>query len=285
MSQKTQFDTNVVERYKNGESSREIAEGEDYSYNAVLRELKRRGIDVGSRFWDEKEVKRLKKLYPKSNKEELLEAFSSKTEKQIKSKAHNIVGLKRKKHKEICKECGREYMIKKLQDERLCPKCVKRRWDQENPEKAQERKRRWAKENPEKIREKNRRWIQNNLDHINQYRRQRRKENPKIRIEDNISSAMYHALKGQKEGRKWEELVGYTLEELMQHLEEQFKEEMCWNNYGSYWHVDHIKPKSSFDYNSPEDPEFKECWALSNLQPLEETVNLKKQDKFPWNNN
>lgn len=59
MTAKTQFKTNIVERYKNGESSYQIGKSEGCSYNAVLRELKRRGINTGVRFWTKKEIEKL----------------------------------------------------------------------------------------------------------------------------------------------------------------------------------------------------------------------------------
>ena len=42
------------------------------------------------------------------------------------------------------------------------------------------------------------------------------------------------------------ELLPYTLEQLIQHLEGGFEENMTWENYGK-WHVDHIKPMSLFN--------------------------------------
>jgi len=75
-------------------------------------------------------------------------------------------------------------------------------------------------------------------------------------------------------------LVDYTLDALMKHLENQFDKNMNWNNYGSYWEIDHKKPKSLFEYNSSEDLEFRECWALENLQPLEKIKNHKKRNKY-----
>lgn len=97
------------------------------------------------------------------------------------------------------------------------------------------------------------------------------------------SDGIYNSLKKNKKGRKWESLVGYTLNDLMIHLEKQFKPWMSWENWGKgkeKWNIDHIKPKSLFHYTSPEDKEFKECWALSNLQPLEEIENIRKSNKF-----
>ncbi len=84
-----------------------------------------------------------------------------------------------------------------------------------------------------------------------------------------------------KRGNTWEKLVGYTVEELMAHLESKFWPGMSWSNYGQ-WHIDHIIPDSVFHYTSYEDPEFKECWALSNLQPLWAHDNQSKHAKMDW---
>ena len=88
-----------------------------------------------------------------------------------------------------------------------------------------------------------------------------------------MSALIYQKLKKNKGGRKWENLVGYTLKDLTIHLENLFDENTNWENYGSYWELDHIKPKNTFTYIDAEDKEFKECWALSNLRPLEKILN------------
>ena len=59
-----------------------------------------------------------------------------------------------------------------------------------------------------------------------------------------------------------------------------FNDKMTWDNYGEYWHIDHIKPQSLFNFESFEDDEFKECWALDNLQPLSAEENRKKSNKY-----
>ena len=108
----------------------------------------------------------------------------------------------------------------------------------------------------------------------------------KFRLDGIMATTISTALRGKKAGRKWEELVGYSVEDLMIHLESKFEPWMNWDNYGVYeegkfkWHIDHIKPKSLFNYTYPEDEEFKECWALSNLQPLEAIENIKKGNKY-----
>ena len=99
------------------------------------------------------------------------------------------------------------------------------------------------------------------------------------RLNHNISCTIQAVLKGAKNRRHWETLVDYKLEDLKQHLEKQFKTGMAWDNYGK-WHVDHIRPISSFNFTSAEDKEFKGCWALSNLQPLWASENCSKGAKF-----
>lgn len=115
----------------------------------------------------------------------------------------------------------------------------------------------------------------------NEYLKNRLRNNIKYRLSNNISGYIRNSLIRGKEGRHWEELVGYTVEELKIHLEKQFKEGMNWENYGlKGWHIDHIKPISSFNINSVEDEDFKKCWALNNLQPLWALENIRKSDKI-----
>jgi hypothetical protein len=106
-----------------------------------------------------------------------------------------------------------------------------------------------------------------------------RKRSVRQRINESMGAMVYQALKENKKGRKWESFVGYTLDDLMKHLENQFKDGMSWDNKGE-WHIDHIIPRSHFHFTSPEDSEFKECWALTNLQPLWAEDNLRKAYKF-----
>jgi len=90
---------------------------------------------------------------------------------------------------------------------------------------------------------------------------------PQEKLTRNMSNAVYRVLKQNKGGQSWQDLVGYSAEELKQHLQKQFKEGMTWENYGQ-WHVDHIVPIRSFTYDKPTDTDFLECWSIENLQPL-----------------
>lgn len=44
------------------------------------------------------------------------------------------------------------------------------------------------------------------------------------------------------------------------------------------WQIDHIIPQSKLPYFTLEDENFKKCWALENLRPLESFENLRKSN-------
>ena len=62
------------------------------------------------------------------------------------------------------------------------------------------------------------------------------------------------------------------------HFTHLFQEGMTWDNYGEAWHVDHIRPASSFDLNDPN--QFKLCFSWWNLQPLTPEQNVEKGDHY-----
>ncbi|MBR0693700.1 hypothetical protein [Bradyrhizobium lablabi] len=98
-----------------------------------------------------------------------------------------------------------------------------------------------------------------------------RKENPAFIIARRIGKRLAKVLNG-KRPKGWQEQIGYDPALLVPHLEAQFEPWMTWDNYGTEWHIDHRRPVSSFDLPA----QIKECWALSNLQPLKAIDNLRK---------
>lgn len=113
----------------------------------------------------------------------------------------------------------------------------------------------------------------NNKTQIKEYQRSRR---AKDKLSFNFRSSLSKALKESKNGKHWETLVPYTLQQLKEHLDKQFDDHMTWDNYGSYWEIDHIIPKNQFNYSSYKDKEFQICWSLANLRPLSKTKNRQR---------
>jgi len=156
-----------------------------------------------------------------------------------------------------------------------------------------EKKATYREANRTKLRESNRHWCENNKDKIKDnnrlfhannpnYYRERWSSDPTYRLRKTISGGISASLAKRdstKRGQKTFDFLPYTLEDLKQHLESQFDNKMTWDNYGSYWHVDHIYPQCRFTFETIGCEGFKMCWSLSNLRPLEATKNMKKSDK------
>jgi len=118
---------------------------------------------------------------------------------------------------------------------------------------------------------------------LNAWQKRREIENPEFRIRRRISSAIRKSL--HKENKSINKLLPYSIQELKQHLEDQFEPWMNWSNYGpanknqKTWQIDHIIPQSKLPYLSFADDNFIKCWALNNLRPLEAIANIKKGNK------
>ena len=200
-----------------------------------------------------------------------------------------------------CERCGAS-STRTGRNQKFCPDCAKesrrirriqRRAENVEAARAKERIRQarnrvhrnqkcreWAKANPDKVRAKDRAWAIANPEKIRGYARKRLLD-PANKLHANLRSGVYASLKGNKKNG-WERLVGYTLEDLRVHLERQFARGMNWGNHGrgkGKWHIDHIVPRAAFTFAAAADPEFRACWALTNLRPLWSTENLSKSAK------
>ncbi|MCP6718837.1 MAG: hypothetical protein KJI71_01215 [Patescibacteria group bacterium] len=146
-------------------------------------------------------------------------------------------------------------------------------WEIKNKERTAINLKRWKKENPNKIK-------------ILRLRQARKRSNdPLWRMQNNMSRAIRKSLKDNKNG-SWTNLVDYSIEELKMHLEQGWEDWMSWDNYGrpkngeQKWVIDHIKPQVLFIIIDQYCQEFKDCWALNNLQPLSWIENSKKHARY-----
>lgn len=160
-----------------------------------------------------------------------------------------------------CKQCraatGREKRA-------LQPKILRIKLsDEERKRHSLKSNRQWRLKNPEKAKIACRNW----------YRRIKNK------ITVCLGNRVYESLNGNLDRKILWEILGYTYEEFAKHIEKHFQSGMTWNNHGE-WEIDHIIPISFFNFQSPNDVEFKMCWKLENIQPLWKHQNKQKGDKI-----
>lgn len=153
---------------------------------------------------------------------------------------------------------------------KACTNTASRKWRREHPERGGVYKSKWRREHPEKAREGKRRYSA------------KRRSTPQGKLNHSVGVGIWISLKqGTKAGRGWESLTGYSILDLMQHIERLFTPGMSWDNFGrGGWELDHIIPISAFWFETPQDPDFKRCWALKNLQPLWAPENRRKSNKL-----
>jgi hypothetical protein len=115
--------------------------------------------------------------------------------------------------------------------------------------------------------------------YVTEYERTRRQKDPLYKFFHSIRSQAVRVVKQVGLGKKptntfkW---VGCSPEELKAHIESLFLEGMTWDNYGRHgWHIDHIRPVSSF---KPE--EWERINHYTNLQPLWAKDNLSKSNAW-----
>lgn len=127
---------------------------------------------------------------------------------------------------------------------------------------------------------KNKEWMKKNRSYINQQINNKYINNIQFKSRMILGSRIRIALKKQnsKKQEKTIILIGCTHKQFQEHIEKQFKEGMNWNNWTLHgWHIDHIKPLSSFDLKQKEE-QLKAC-HYTNLQPLWCYDNLSKGGK------
>lgn len=140
------------------------------------------------------------------------------------------------------------------------------RWRDENVERARATQKAWAEGNRDRVREKNRQWYHANK-HDPEFR--------SARAARGMLGKFLFRTRQEKSGRT-HEVLGYSAEQLREHLERQFTKGMTWDNYGE-WHIDHIVPVAEHIRNGEADPAVVNC--LTNLRPMWAEENMRKSDK------
>jgi hypothetical protein len=160
-----------------------------------------------------------------------------------------------------------------------------KRWREKNKDSVREYVKTWNEKNKEHRKQYLKEYREKNIDNIRKtkrdYERNRKSRDPLYKLISNFRTAIYTVLKESNVDKygHYFDILQYTPEELINHLEKQFTDTMTWDNYG-IWHVDHKLPITSFNIQEMGDDEFMRCWSLNNLQPMWGEENIRKSNKL-----
>ena len=166
-----------------------------------------------------------------------------------------------------------------------------------DPIKRKEYQKKYRLDNLEKVKKMTKIWIENNREKFNklanksyhknkkkiikknmEYERKRLQTDMNWVLKKRLRNRLRQALKGISKSKSTMELLGVPhMDFLKTWIECKFKEGMTWENR-HLWHIDHIKPCSSFDLTKPE--EQAKCFHYTNLQPLWASENLSKGNRI-----
>ena len=160
-----------------------------------------------------------------------------------------------------------------------------KKYREKNKNKIDEYSKNWYEQNKEYRKEYLKEYREKNIDKIREikrnYEKTRKHNDPLYKLIANFRTAIYTVLKENNLNKygHYFEILQYSPEQLVEHLEKQFVDGMNWENYGE-WHVDHKLPITYFNFKEVGDEEFLKCWGLDNLQPMWGEENIKKSNKI-----
>jgi hypothetical protein len=164
-------------------------------------------------------------------------------------------------------------------------KIADKKWREKNKESVKEYVKSWYEQNKEHRKQYLKEYREKNIDKLRKtkrdYERNRKARDPLYKLISNFRTAIYQVLKESNvdKNKHYFDILQYTPEQLITHLESQFKDTMSWDNYGE-WHVDHKLPITHFNILEMGDNEFMKCWSLGNLQPMWGIENIRKSNKI-----
>lgn len=220
-----------------------------------------------------------------------VERLKEKKGQQAKKRYHD-----RYKHDPEYKEKQRKNRIEYWRNaspetkERHKRKC--REWQRANPEKTKAFQKAWKEKNPDKVAAyydnyDRKEYYRKNAERIKKDKKDRYHSDPafKMIVTQRSRIKRFLSMTNVKKLSKTDELLGCSPQELIDHLESQFKPGMTLENHGKgkgKWNVDHIIPldffKKNFDLTDLEVQ--KKAFNYTNLQPMWESENIRKGNKL-----
>lgn len=164
---------------------------------------------------------------------------------------------------------------------KLCERKRQNKYVTLHPQKQSlEYKRNWQKSDVAKKYRKTEEYRKKHLEsQLKYYKTKKFKDNIQFKLKSRIRKRVWESLNGKKKPSSAVKELGCTVEELKNYLENQFEGGMSWSNWGFFgWHIDHIKPLSSFDLTDI--VQFKEACHYTNLRPMWGIENIKKGKKI-----
>ena len=100
----------------------------------------------------------------------------------------------------------------------------------------------------------------------------------KKRLINNLRSRLKKCIRRKRKPKKLLLYLGCSYKQSIEWIYFQLYDNMTFENYGKYWHIDHCKPCKLYNFSCYDD--IGKCFNWINLRPYQCTKNLKKSSKY-----
>lgn len=194
--------------------------------------------------------------------------------KEVKKKGH--------KHCPYCDKIWPDWMFRK--NRRKCTDCERsdgKRY--RKTDKGRKKSKAWANNNKKRNKELQHNWYVKHREVINAKNKDRYHSDPDYNFKRKMKELLRVYIINRKckyKGKK-NYYVDMHRPQFIEWLEHNFDENMTFDNYGKYWHMDHVIPINTFDLDDPFEKEL--CFNWKNVAPLLGPENMSKHDKINKN--
>jgi hypothetical protein len=183
-----------------------------------------------------------------------------------------------KEGKKLCKYCDIIKDFSSFRNNRLkCLDCERQNGrDYRKSYIGKEKSITWSNNNNERHKYLKATWYQNNKEHVSKRIKERYDAKPELKFIRNYRRRLRNAIKKEYKSSKYIDCSWKILQKYLIYYIEEFPD-FTLNNYGSYWHIDHVIPISRINLEN-----ISNYWVLKwfNLAPLSKIDNLTKNNKI-----
>jgi hypothetical protein len=158
----------------------------------------------------------------------------------------------------ICKQCSKNKSIEYAKNNPEVIKNIRKKYNSTHKEQILKYSISYDSKEVQKC------FYKNNKEKFFKYKKERRKKDPIFKITENIRTRIYSYIKNNS--TKSIKYLGCDIDFYKKYLESQFTTDMNWDNYGTYWEIDHIKQLCKFNMENIEE-QFK-AFNYINTRPL-----------------
>jgi len=175
---------------------------------------------------------------------------------------------------------GYKYRCRSCETETQRKRRIKAR--EENPEKVKKKWDEYYERKKEKMSESSKKYLsipenkKKRNEYIRKYKAEKRLSDKSFVLHENCRKRIWKCVKNKSNSSK--ELLGCDINFYLKWISYTMTEDMTWDNYGTFWNIDHLIPIKTFDLSNSDDVKkafnWKNTWAMKSNENFSKKNNI-----------